>query len=158
MAERQPTWDNVVVGQELPPLPKVATTQALVQFAGASGDFAPHHFDSKLAEAWFPGTGVIVHGALKAAWLGQYLTQWAGPQGRLRQLSTQDRGMDAPRHMLNAHQAEEGQTWRCMGTVVAKRIEGELALVDLVVWVENGAGERTTRGEATVALPGGAMS
>ena len=53
----------------------------LVRFAGASGDFSPHHYDQELGEKWFPGTGIILHGALKAAWLGQYATGWAVAEG-----------------------------------------------------------------------------
>jgi hypothetical protein len=153
MTNGQRYWEDVKEGEALEPLPKVATTQMLVRFAGASGDFSPHHYDEKLAQRWFPGTGVIVHGALKAAWLGQFVTQWAGEQGRLRRLDTQDRGMDVPRHMVGHTEAEEGETWHCRGKVVRKYQEDGENLVDLEVWVENGGGEITTPGEATLALP-----
>lgn len=151
--EAQRYWEDVRPGEMLAPLRKVATTQMLVRFAGASGDYSPHHYDAKLAESWFPGTGVIVHGALKAAWLGQLVTQWAGAQGRLRRLATQDRGMDVPRHMTSHTEAEDGETWTCGGQVLRKYLTGDLALVDLEIWVKNGAGRTTTPGEATVLLP-----
>jgi len=38
-------WEDVAVGSEVPALPKVATTQMLVKWAGASGDFNPLHYD-----------------------------------------------------------------------------------------------------------------
>ena len=153
MGEPQRFWEDVREGEELGPLPKVATTQMLVRFAGASGDFSPHHYDAVLAERWFPGTGIIVHGALKAAWLGQLVTQWAGEMGRLLRLATQDRGMDVPRHMRGHFAPEEGQTWQCRGRVVRKYKEEGRALVDLEVWVQNGSGKNTAPGEATVILP-----
>jgi len=153
LAPSPPTWNDLTVGQTLKAMPKVATTQMLVRFAGASGDFAPHHYDAVLGERWFPGTGIIVHGHLKAAWLGQYVTQWAGERGQLCRLATQDRGMDAPRHMISHTEAEKGETWLCKGRVVAKRITAEGTLVDLEVWVENGSGRTTTPGEATLKLP-----
>jgi hypothetical protein len=137
------------------PLPKVATTQMLVRFAGASGDFSPHHYDEKFAQQWFPGTGIIVHGALKAAWLGQFVTQWAGEAGRLSRLATQDRAMDVPRHMRSHTEPEEGETWHCRGRVIRKYEHNQQTLIDLEVWVENGSGKITTPGEATVTLPRG---
>ena len=146
-------WQDVAEGEELEPLAKVATTEMLVRFAGASGDFSPHHYDETLAERWFPGTGIIVHGALKAAWLGQLVTRWAGEGGRLRRLATQDRGMDAPRHMRTRSEPEDGETWLCKGRVTGKRIEDGTGCVDLEVWVENDSGRITTPGEATVVLP-----
>lgn len=153
MPEPQRYWEDIREGEELDPLAKVATTQMLVRFAGASGDFSPHHYDATLAESWFPGTGIIVHGALKAAWLGQFVTTWAGEHGRLLRLATQDRGMDTPRHMVGHHECEEGETWHCRGKVVRRYREDGKALVDLEVWVENGSGTVTTPGEATVVLP-----
>jgi len=153
MSDAQRYWEDVRTGDELDPLPKVATTQMLVRFAGASGDFAPHHYDEVLAARWFPGTGIIVHGQLKASWLGQYVTQWAGAGGRLVHLATQDRGMDAPRHMRSGYEPEDGETWLCRGRVTGKRREGDRAYVDLEVWVENGAGAVTTPGRATALLP-----
>jgi hypothetical protein len=153
MTGRQRYWDDVQEGEHLDAVTKIATTEMLVRFAGASGDFSPHHYDEKLAERWFPGTGIIVHGALKAAWLGQLVTQWIGEAGRLHRLSTQDRGMDVPRHMLTRSEPEDGETWTCKGHVVGKRIEDGVGYVDLEVWVENGQGKTTTPGEATVILP-----
>ena len=153
MEKLQRYWEEVQEGEEMEPLPKVATTQILVRFAGASGDFSPHHYDEQLGEKWFPGTGIIVHGALKAAWLGQFVTQWAGDDGRLRLLATQDRGMDAPRQMRSKTEPEDGETWHCRGRVVKKYRENGMCLVDLEVWVENGNGAITTPGQATVILP-----
>ena len=140
-------------GDELEPLGKVATTQTLVKFAGASGDFSPHHYDQELGEMWFPGTGIILHGALKAAWLGQYVTGWIGDEGRLRHLKTEDRGMDIPRHMISHSESAPGDTWECRGKVVRKYVNRDAGLVDLKIWVQNGGGKITTPGEATVSLP-----
>jgi acyl dehydratase len=42
-------WNDVTEGDELPALVKVATTQTLVQWAGASGDFNPLHFEDTFA-------------------------------------------------------------------------------------------------------------
>ena len=68
MSKEQIYWDDVEEGKELTSLPKVADRVMLVKWAGASGDFNPHHYDDAFAAT--EGTdGVIVHGLLKHTWL-----------------------------------------------------------------------------------------
>ena len=40
---KQLYWEDVDVGTEVTPISKIATTQKLVMWAGASGDFNPLH-------------------------------------------------------------------------------------------------------------------
>ena len=88
-------WDDIEVGTEITPLAKIATTQMLVRWAGASGDFNPLHYDSTYVES--EGLGqVIVHGALKRQWLIQLMTDWIGEQGFLKKFSCQYGTMDYP--------------------------------------------------------------
>jgi hypothetical protein len=145
-------WDDIEVGMEITPLVKIATTQMLVRWAGASGDFNPLHYDSSYVEA--EGLGqVIVHGALKRQWLIQLMTDWIGEQGTLKKFSCQYGVMDYPRHMKSISEAQEGETWHCKGKVTKKYIEGDRHLVDCRIGVENGKGEVTTSGRASVILP-----
>ena len=139
--EPQVYFDDVQVGDPLPPLEKRLTTRQLVMYAGASGDFYPIHYDLEFARAQgLPG--VIVHGALKNAFLGQLATDWMGPEGTLVELSARYREMDVA-----------GDTLTCRGTVVEKRSESGRHLVRCELWAENGKGVRTTTGEALVSLP-----
>jgi acyl dehydratase len=46
-----------------------------------------------------------------------------------------------------------GDTLTLKGTVTGKRVEGGERLVELDIWMENGKGEKTTPGQAMVALP-----
>ena len=134
-------WEDVEEGTEVSPLEKHPTTQQLVMYAGASGDFYQIHYDNDFAKNnGLPG--VIIHGALKNAFLGQLMTDWIGEGGTLRKLSCQYRGMDGP-----------GDTLTCKGTVTRKYQEGGQNLVDCDIWLENGKGEKTTPGTATVQLP-----
>ncbi|MBM3946058.1 MAG: dehydratase [SAR202 cluster bacterium] len=134
-------WEDVKEGQDLPPLVKKPTTQQLVKYAGASGDFYQIHYDKDFALAnKLPG--VILHGALKNAFLGQLMTDWIGEHGRLKRLSVQYRGMDVP-----------GDTLTCKGRVTKKYVQEGQHCVDCEIWLENGKGEKTTPGSATVALP-----
>lgn len=152
MAKKQIYYEDVEVGSEVTPLAKVATTQMLVRWAGASGDFNPLHYEDTFAANQGVG-GPIVHGALKRAWLGHLMTDWIGDEGFLKKLSCQYRGMDYPRKMASMMSPAEGETWWCKGTVTNKYVEDDQHIVECEIWVENAKGEKTTPGAATVILP-----
>ena len=76
-----PYWEDVDEGSQIPPLVKRPTTRQLVRYAGVSGDFYEIHYDKDFAKSTGL-SGVILHGALKSAFLGQMLTDWIGPTGR----------------------------------------------------------------------------
>jgi acyl dehydratase len=138
---RQLYYDDVSEGDALPTLEKTPSTRQLVMYAGASGDFYEIHYDQAFAQArGLPN--VIVHGALKSAFLAQLVTDWMGEQGTLKRLSVQYRGMDAA-----------GQPMYCNGVVTGKRVEGTEHLAECDIWTENGSGDKTTRGSALVSLP-----
>ena len=149
---KQLYWEDVEVGSEITPLPKVATRRMLVKFAGASGDFNPLHYEDAYAE--FQGVGKpIVHGQLKRGWLVQLVTDWMGEQGTLKKFSCQFRGMDYPRPMKSLTEPHEGETCWCKGKVTNMYVEGDEHWVECEIWVENGKGENTTPGTAAVVLP-----
>lgn len=134
-------WEDVSEGTELPSMVKNPTTRQLVQYAGASGDYYEIHYDKDFAQ----GTGledVILHGALKNAFLGHFVTQWMGPAGTLKRLGCQYRGMDSPGNPVTAK-----------GTITKKYQENGYNLVDCDIWLENAEAQKTTPGTATVALP-----
>ena len=127
---------KVQVGDEIPELVKHPTTRQLVQYAGAQGDFYEIHYDQAYAQSvGLPG--VILHGLLKAAFLGQLVTDWLGDRGTLETFEVSYRGIDVP-----------GRPYRCLGKVTAVR--GDEA--DLEVWGEDPDGHRTTVGTATVLM------
>jgi acyl dehydratase len=138
---KQNYFEDVEVGSEIGPLEKNPTTQQLVRYAGASGDFYQIHYDKDFALAnKLPG--VILHGALKNGFLAQLMTDFAGQHGWLRKLAVQYRGMDQP-----------GAKVVCRGKVARKRIEGADHIVECEIWLENAKGEKTTPGSAIVILP-----
>ena len=134
-------WEDVAQGQELPSLVKQPSKRQLVKYAGASGDFYEVHYDKDFAvEIGLPG--LIVHGALKNAYLAQVVTDWMGPAGVLKKLSVRYRGTDVPDDALT-----------CSGRVTKTYVEGALHQVDCALALVNGEGEQTTTGSATVVLP-----
>ena len=137
----QPYFEDVEEGMELPTVEKNPTTQQLVKYAGASGDYYQIHYDQDFAKAnGLPN--VILHGALKNAFLGHLMTNWVGEHGTLRKLSAQYRGMDVP-----------GTPIYAKGVVTRKYVENGENLVECDIWLENHKGEKTTPGSALVALP-----
>jgi acyl dehydratase len=134
-------WDDVNEGDEIPSLTKNCSTQQLVHWAAASGDFYQIHYDLNFAKA----TGldnIIVHGALKNAFIGQVLAEWVSPGGTVREFGCEYRGMDYP-----------DQEMKCRGVVTRKYAEGDQHFVELDVWTENPDGRKTSPGTAKVVLP-----
>jgi acyl dehydratase len=73
-------YDDVEVGTELPAQTFPVTRAALVQYAGASGDFNPIHWNEKFAkEVGLPD--VIAHGMFTMAEAVRVVTDWTGDPG-----------------------------------------------------------------------------
>jgi acyl dehydratase len=136
-----PMFEDVNVGDELPELVKHPDNRQLVMYAGASQDFVAIHYDLNVAkEAGHPN--VIIHGALKSAWLGELVTGWIGPEGRLLELDVSYRAIDFP-----------GDTATCVGKVIDARIEDGVGLVEIEIGLRNPEGAISTPGRALVSLP-----
>jgi len=151
--KKQIYWEDVNIGQEIPSLTKIATTVMLVKWAGAFGDFNPLHYENDFAVNFMRTPGIIAHGTLKRQWLIQMMTDWVGDEGWLQKINTQFRAMDFPRKMKNLASPHDGETWYCKGKVTAKAEKDGEHTVDCDIWLENGKGEVTTSGTATVMLP-----
>lgn len=134
-------WEDIAEGAAVPPLVKHPTPRQLVQWAGATGDFYEIHYDRDYAvKNGLPG--IIVHGALKGAWLGQMLGDWVGEKGKVKKYGCSYRGMDVP-----------GDTLTCGGKVTRKHFDGKDNIVEAEIWLHNGKGEITTPGTAIVVFP-----
>lgn len=133
-------YSDVNVGDRIPSLTKPAFSKLqLALFAGAAADHNPIHVDEDAAKGGgLPG--IIAHGMLTMAFLGELLTDWA-PQKSLRSFSARFTAIA----ML-----EDSIT--CTGVVTAKREEGGEKLIDLELAAENQKGEKVQVGKATVAL------
>ncbi|MEW5810440.1 MAG: MaoC/PaaZ C-terminal domain-containing protein [Actinomycetota bacterium] len=135
-----PTLDpaTLSVGDRLPALVKEPTTRQLVMFAGASGDFYEIHYDDTVAvESGLPG--VIVHGYLKMAWLGELVSSWAGPDAFVQRVDVSYRGIDVP-----------GVAYRLEGEVTSVTPGDNATTVELQIWGEGPEGAKTTIGSAAV--------
>jgi acyl dehydratase len=130
---------EVHAGLELPPLIRVPTRAQLVRYAGAANDYSPIHFDDDNArERGFDS--VIVHGLLKAAFLGELLERWSADRGGwVQSMRTEYRGVDLPGAPLVCRARVETTSW-----------DGAAGFAELSLWVERADGSRSTRGSATI--------
>ena len=127
-------------GSLLPDLRKAAITKVqLVKYAGASGDYNLIHTDDETARS-VGLEGVIAHGMLSMAFLGEYLCWLAGPES-IRRLSVRFNEMVRP-----------GDTLTCRGRVKERTTGDAVVQLQLEVWAENQRAERVTIGEAEVLI------
>lgn len=127
-------------GSVLPDLRKAPITKVqLVKYAGASGDYNLIHTDDETART-VGLEGVIAHGMLSMAFLGEYCCWLAGPES-VRRLSVRFNEMVRP-----------GDTLTCRGRVKEHTSVGSGRRLKLEVWAENQRAERVTIGEAEVQI------
>ncbi|GAB3598136.1 MaoC/PaaZ C-terminal domain-containing protein [Microbacterium tumbae] len=125
-------------GAELPAEVRFTTTRQLVQYAGAADDPSGIHYDSDYARLrGFPN--VIVHGFLKAAFLSDLATRWAGPGSWFVTYNARYQGVDLV-----------GAPITCRGRVVD--VDAGRRRVSLELWTENAEGRRTTTATGTLQL------
>jgi acyl dehydratase len=120
--------------------PPVTKTQ-LVMYSGASGDFNPIHTVDEFAKEAGLG-GVIAHGMLTMAFVGQMLTDTIGVEGNLQTFGVRFTGMVRP-----------GDVITCEGRVTETREEGEWKIVSCEIWASNQKGDRVVSGQAVFAVP-----
>lgn len=138
---KQLYFEDVHEGVALPVLEKFPTTKQLVKYAGASADYYQIHYDQEFArDNGLPN--VIMHGALKNAFLGQIMTDWMGEYGTLKKLSARYHDIDIP-----------GLPVYVKGRVRRTYTQDQENLVECEVWMENHRGKKTTSGYAVVTLP-----
>lgn len=136
-------FEDLSVGDELPPLARTLTRDDLVRYAEASGDRNPLHLDDAAARAaGFPG--VIAHGMLTMGHLATCLTRWLGGPEALERLTAPFRAPVFP-----------GETLVAGGRVRA--LDASTRRVELEVWVtverEGRVEQAIRRGAALVRLP-----
>ena len=85
-------FEDVKVGDEVPPLAKVVKREEVKAYADASGDQNPLHQDDSFARSvGFPG--IIAHGMFSMAHLTKAITDWVGDPAALKSLKVQFRAV-----------------------------------------------------------------
>ena len=133
-------YDEVEVGDELGPLEKVATDQAVIDFCEMWGNQGIGRFTDHDAAKAEGLPGAIVPGAMSIAYLANLLSQWADG-GSLKKL-------DVVFRQVVPH---EQPIW-LVGVVTDKNQVDSEDQVECDVYLENSDGERLVGGTATVVL------
>jgi acyl dehydratase len=133
---------SVATGQALPVLRYDVTSTTIVLGALASRDWRPMHHDYHFAVERNGTRDIFMNTPNQAAWFERYLSDWAGPLGRLGRMRFRMRGSVFP-----------GDTMVLAGTVTAvdtDEVGCGWAEVDVALRVED---EVKTECLARLALP-----
>lgn len=83
-----PNFDEVNVGDQIPGESKTIDQMQLIQYAGASGDFNPLHWQEEFASKVSPTGGIIAHGMYNAGLMSMVVTRWAGGPENVKRIKT----------------------------------------------------------------------
>ena len=131
--------------QYLTPLVKSPITQEqLRRYSEASGDYNPIHLDEKAAQQ-VGLDGVIAHGMLSMAFLGQFVNQQIAniPGARIEHLKVRFHNMVRLGDTLTWHGRVKGRTTH----------EDLSQSIAIECWAQNQKGDKVTTGEAVVIIP-----
>lgn len=116
-----PAFADVEVGTELPARDFTLQRPNLVQYAGASGDFNPIHWNERIATSvGLPN--VIAHGMLTMATAGRVVTDWVGDPGAVLSYGVR---FSAP---VVVPDDDKGATLTVAGTVEEKNDDGTVVV------------------------------
>jgi len=138
---KQIYFQDVKIGQIIGPKIINIDRKQLVMYAGASQDFNEFHYDDEVAKK-AGHKGIIIHGALKSAWLAQLMIEFVGLKGRLKKFNVSYRGVDFPYEDLKYY-----------GKITNKYIDKSIGFVEIDLSLENAEGQITTPSSALIELP-----
>lgn len=136
-------FDNVVLGEEIPPVTKgPMSTAHIMRWSAAMENWHRIHYDWRYATVHDRLPDIMVNGSWKQHVVIQLLTDWVKESGWTWKLAFQFRAMSVP-----------GDTLTAWGRMTAKEKRGRYGLVHLDVGLRNQKGVESTPGRATVVLP-----
>jgi acyl dehydratase len=143
VARQQVYFDDVAVGQEIPPLQKgPMTVSHIMRWSASMENWHRIHYDKAYAVEHDRLQDVVVNGSWKQHVLMQLLKDWAGLEGWAWKVGFQYRDMDFPGDLITA--------W---GRVTKTYEQNGLGYVELEIGLKNSRGVESTKGTAVVVLP-----
>ena len=135
-------FEDVQVGEELPVLQKDINLARMMAYGAATWDFIRIHYDADyVREQGFDNP--FVDGQMLGGYLAQHVQDWAGADAFLRKLGFRNRVMVYPGDVLTFH-----------GVVTSTHNDGDEALAECDLWVENQKGDRVVHpASASVRFP-----
>lgn len=139
-----PVFEDLSVGQVITTLSKgPLTTAHLMRWSAAMENWHKIHYDLPFATGHDKLPGLLINGSLKQQFILELLKDWAGETGWVWKVKFQFRAMNLVGETLSIWARASGM----------RAIEGRYGLVDLELGILNGAGQESTPGAATIALP-----
>jgi acyl dehydratase len=140
MTAERPAPRRIAVGEVLPAFELPVTSTVIVAGAIASRDFMPAHHDPVFARAQ-GAPDVFMNILTTNGYVSRYVTDWAGPEARLRSIKIRLGGPAVP-----------GQPLRFTGRVARVAQEGDERVIELEVRAANQLGDHAT-GTVLFSLP-----
>ncbi|RYG85635.1 MAG: hypothetical protein EON58_22750, partial [Alphaproteobacteria bacterium] len=133
-------WEDVEVGQEIPPLVFSITMKTLMLAAAGNRDFMPYHYHREFAKSI--GTrDAFVNTTFNQALFSRFVTDWTGAGADTRSVT-----------LKMKDQLCVGDTAQVTGTVMRKWADGEDMRIELSLDIHNEIG-LTASTTTVMALP-----
>lgn len=140
MSAKSLYWNDISEGDELPAKTREITRTTIIATAIATRDFTPVHHDHEAAQR--EGAKDIFLNILSTGgFVGKYLTDWSGPEGRLKKITIKLGATVFP-----------GDTLTSGGKVTKKYVERTDHLIDVDFNLAVAMGPHAW-GTATIVLP-----
>lgn len=134
-------WQELEEGSEIPSITLEITRDRIVMIVCATRDIFPLHHDAEFARAAGYKAPAVATAFLQGL-LARCLTDWAGPEGKIRRIALTIR---EPNYA--------GDTITAGGRLIRKYVEDGEHRVDCELTVTNQDGTVTVDARATVILP-----
>jgi acyl dehydratase len=139
----RPPFEALAEGTSLPELSRGPLTSVhLFRWSAAIENLHRIHYDLPFAIGHDRLPGLLVNGSWKQHFLVQMLRGWLEPDGWLRRVSFQFRGMDVI-----------GATLTAYGTITGLSERDGFGQIEIEVGIRNQDGERNTIGSARAVVP-----
>lgn len=139
------TFDEVRVGQTIPPWSRTTAFMHWNRYAAANDEFVPFHMEDDAGRE-AGGTGAFGMGNLRHSYLVNAVRDWAGDEAEIREIGCQYRAFNYRGDQLTC-------SGRVVETSVGEGSGGQVGLVRLELAVTNQEGAVVAPGHALVALP-----
>ncbi len=137
-----PYFDEIELGDEIGPVEKVATDEAVASFCDVWGAPTPNRFTDAETAAEAGMSGTIVPGIMAMAMMAQLLTDWGGP-GSIKDLD-----------LVFRQPVPHNRPLTLAATITDLREEDGENLVECDILMTGAEGERYVGGKAIVSLGG----
>jgi len=134
------SWDDVAEGDELPAQSREITRTTVVATAIATRDFTPVHHDHEVAQKE-GANDIFLNILTTGGFVGKYLTDWSGPEGKIKNMTIKLGATVYP-----------GDTLMAGGKISKKYVDENVHLVDIDYSFSVPMGPHAW-GSATLVLP-----